>query len=320
MLFGAAWLARTSVRRSRYMDLAGCIVWITGAPHGLGPTLARLLVREGARVAISGHDQSALETTRALVAREGGDVTIVRCDLGDQTGVEHAAGVIQETLGEVDVLINNAGVVDAGHTLAASIGDYERAMRAHFWGPLYAMHAVLPGMRERRTGRIVNVVSIGELRSVPHLLPHSTSRSALIALSEGWRPELARAGIYITTVSPGIPGTGEGGDAHRGKAPRGTVWFRSTRAPSMGADRAAGQIVRACQAGRPHLVLSLPEKARNLLHRLAPGATAELTSLVDRGRPRTTDHSRRAMPGRRWLLQPWLPQRWQRERARPERE
>src|SRR5436309_7591109 len=89
-----------------------------------------------------------------------------------------------------------------------TVEDFEETMRVHFWGPLYATLAALPHLRKQDTGRIVNISSIGGRIAVPHLAPYSASKFALAGLSDGLRTELAREGIYVTTVFPGLMRTG----------------------------------------------------------------------------------------------------------------
>src|SRR5262249_50390239 len=132
----------------------------------------------------------------------------VPCDITDRERVEEMVAVVQYRWGPVDVLINNAGTISVGPVETMTLDDYRRAMRTHFWGPLYTIHAVLPAMRRRGTGRIVNISSIGGKVSVPHLLPYNASKFALVGYSEGLRAELARDGIVVTTVCPGLMRTG----------------------------------------------------------------------------------------------------------------
>src|ERR1044071_1114357 len=101
---------------------------------------------------------------------------------------------VSEGFGRIDVLVNNAGVIEVGPMEVMTLEDYEQAMQTHFWGPLYATLAVLPEMRERASGRIVNITSIGGKISVPHLLPYSASKFALVGFSEGLRAESKKDG------------------------------------------------------------------------------------------------------------------------------
>jgi short-subunit dehydrogenase len=158
-------------------------------------------------------------------------------------------------------------------------------MNLHFWAPLYTILAALPGMRERGEGRIVNIASVGGKISVPHLLPYSASKFALVGLSEGLHAELARDGIYVTTVCPGLMRTGSPQNAKfKGQHRNEYAWFSiSDSLPflSMDAQRAARQIVTACKQGRAEVILSLPAQMAVTLHGLFPGLTARMLATVN---------------------------------------
>ncbi|MEJ7710408.1 MAG: SDR family oxidoreductase [Pyrinomonadaceae bacterium] len=133
---------------------------------------------------------------------------------------------VTETLGGIDVLINNAGLIQVGPLEVMTLEDYEEAMRTHFWAPLYTILAVLPQMRRRQEGRIVNISSIGGKIAVPHLVPYSASKFALVGLSTGLRTELAKDKIVVTTVSPGLIRTGSPRNAtFKGKHREEYAWF-----------------------------------------------------------------------------------------------
>jgi short-subunit dehydrogenase len=159
-------------------------------------------------------------------------------------------------------------------------------MKTHFWAPLYTTLAVLPQMRDRGAGRILNIASIGGKVSVPHLLPYSASKFALVGFSEGLRAALAKEGVLVTTAAPGLMRTGSPRNAtFKGQHRAEYAWFTigdSLPVLSMSAARAARQLVDACRHGDAEVVLSLPAKAAVLFHDLFPEATADLLGLVDR--------------------------------------
>jgi NAD(P)-dependent dehydrogenase (short-subunit alcohol dehydrogenase family) len=102
----------------------------------------------------------------------------------------------------IDLLVNNAGEIQAGPLESMALEDFERALRIMFWGTVYPTWTVLPQMRERQSGRIVNITSIGAKVAVPHLLPYTCAKFAMIGFSEGLRAELAGKGIQVVTIAP----------------------------------------------------------------------------------------------------------------------
>lgn len=214
--------------------------------------------------------------------------------MGDREAVYEALDRIDTELGPIDVLVNDAGVITVGPREHMRIQDYERELATHLWGPLYAMEAVIPGMRRRGFGRIVNISSIGGRIAVPHLLPYSASKFALVGLSEGMGAELARHGIRVTTVCPGLLRTGSHLNADtKGQHERELAWFSILQALpglSMSARRAARRIVRAIERGERELTLGLPAKLAVLAKALAPETTARLVSLTARMLPDPREH------------------------------
>src|SRR5262245_13594965 len=187
---GVGMLGLLRVRRPQYWSLAGRVVLVTGGSRGLGLALARQLLAEGAQVAMCARDQDTLARARDDLERCGGSVLAVQCDVTDRDAVTRMVQNVTDHFGAIDALINNAGTIAVGPVETMDVDDFSRAMNVNFWGPLYAILAVLPGMRRRRSGRILNVASIGGKISVPHLLPYSASKFALVGLSEGLRAEL----------------------------------------------------------------------------------------------------------------------------------
>ncbi|MGH9900873.1 MAG: SDR family NAD(P)-dependent oxidoreductase, partial [Pyrinomonadaceae bacterium] len=205
---GALLAARTFVRRWREYDLRGKTVLITGGSRGLGLVLARELAREGANLAICARDPAELERARVDLINRGANAIAFPCDVTDRAQVKELVDVVRHRFGRIDVLVNNAGVIQVGPVEEMTLEDYEEAMRTHFWGPLHMILEVLPDMRRRGGGRIVNVSSIGGKIGVPHLTPYSASKFALVGLSEALRAELGKDGVVVTTVCPGLMRTG----------------------------------------------------------------------------------------------------------------
>jgi NAD(P)-dependent dehydrogenase (short-subunit alcohol dehydrogenase family) len=283
---GALLAARAVTRRWREYDFKGKTVLITGGSRGLGLVLAREFAKEGARLAICARDSVELDRARADLQSRGASVLAVPCDVTDRAQVSEMVKMVREQFGRIDVLVNNAGVIQVGPVEVMTLEDYEEAMKVHFWGPLYTMLAVLPEMRARRGGRIVNISSIGGKISVPHLVPYSASKFALVGLSEGLRAELQKDGVVVTTVCPGLMRTGSPRNAtFKGQHRAEYAWFSISDAlpvTSMSAERAASQIIAACQRGDAEVVLSVQAQLAVKFHGLFPGLTADMLGLVNR--------------------------------------
>jgi NAD(P)-dependent dehydrogenase (short-subunit alcohol dehydrogenase family) len=271
-------------------DLRDKAVLITGGSRGLGLVLARELLSRGARVAICARSEEELERAFVDLAERGGShLLAIPCDITDRDQVELMVNIVLDRFGRIDVLINNAGTIEVGPMETMTVTDFQEAMAINFWGPLFATQAVLPAMRGQGEGRIVNIASIGGKVSVPHLLPYSASKFALVGLSQGLRAELAKDGIVVTTVCPGLMRTGSPPNAFfKGKHRAEYAWFSigdSMPVVSMSAERAARKIIKACCGGDAEVVLGLPARIAVAFHNLFPGLTTALLGLVNRVLP-----------------------------------
>jgi NAD(P)-dependent dehydrogenase (short-subunit alcohol dehydrogenase family) len=276
-------------RRWREADLFGQTALVTGASRGLGFLLARELAREGCRVAICARDPDELETARRDLGAWGPDIMTVQCDVSNRDDVERMITAVETHFGALDILVNNAGVIQVGPVQAMTVEDFERSLGVMFWGTVYPTLAVLPHMRERRSGRIANITSIGGKVSVPHLLPYNSAKFAAVGFSEGLRAEVAGDGVTVTTVVPGLMRTGSYENAlFKGKHEGEFTWFAlgaTLPGVSMDAERAARQVVRAIKRGDAEVTLTMPANLIQHFHGTFPGTTTNLLSLVDRVLP-----------------------------------
>ena len=283
---GGAYALTSLLGRNSDYDFQDKVVLITGGSRGLGLVMAREFASEGARLVICARDEDELERARIDLESHGAEVMTHRCDLTSHTEVLEMIAAIEGRLGGVDVLVNNAGVIQMGPIEVMTHADFEKAMNAHFWAPLHTMMAVLPRMRQKKSGRIVNISSIGGKVSVPHLVPYCASKFALTGLSRGMRTELLKDGIAVTTVCPGLMRTGSPRNAgFKGKHREEYAWFSISDALpllSVSAERAAREILNACRRGRTELVISLPAKLAVLLDTLAPEVTSNLFGLANK--------------------------------------
>jgi NAD(P)-dependent dehydrogenase (short-subunit alcohol dehydrogenase family) len=227
-----------------------------------------------------------LERARERLEAEGADVVAIPCDVSNRADVTRLVEQVAYHHGRVDILVNNAGIIQVGPLSAMTEADFEQALGVMFWGVLHTTLTVLPGMRARGRGRIVNITSIGGKVAVPHLLPYTAAKFAAVGLSEGLRAELAPEGITVTTIAPGLMRTGSHVNAEfKGRHREEFRWFSlgaSLPVASMDAERAARQIVRALRRGEAERVLSVSATLLAAFHGVFPGLTAEIMTLVNR--------------------------------------
>jgi NAD(P)-dependent dehydrogenase (short-subunit alcohol dehydrogenase family) len=286
-LIGAAAVAGGLViraaTRSRY-SFAGKSVLITGGSRGLGLVVARILAKEGARLTLVARTEKALEAAEAELRSLGAEVLTIAGDIRNR---EEAAAIVKRAIGHhgsLDVLINNAGVIQVGPFDVMTVQDFEDAMDTHLWGPLALITAALPHMAARGGGRIVNISSIGGRIAVPHLSPYTVSKFALAGLSDSLRAELAPHGIVVTSVYPGLMRTGSHVNANfKGDHEKEFAWFSALAGLpifSIDARRAARQIVEACRNGRADLVITTQARIAVAANGLFPSLLARMMKVM----------------------------------------
>jgi NAD(P)-dependent dehydrogenase (short-subunit alcohol dehydrogenase family) len=295
--------ARAIARRlqSRF-DFSGKVVVITGGSRGLGFALASEFARLGAVVAICARDERELARSKEEIRRKyGTEVYEQVCDVTRSDDVAAFVSAVLARFGGIDVLVNNAGVMSVGPHNTQTLNDYQEAMDVMYWGVVHPTLAVLPHMRSRGEGRIANITSIGGRVSVPHLVPYCSAKFAAVGFSEGMRAELAREGIKVTTVCPGLMRTGSHLNAHfKGDHRREFLWFSiaaSLPLVSIHARRAARKIIGAIQRGDAELTITPQARLATLAHGAFPGATSDVLGIVNRLLPMAMDNEQKRRPG-----------------------
>ncbi len=286
--FAAALAIRTAIARSRRYDLAGATVLVTGGGRGLGLEIAREAARRGARLALCSRSTIELAAARRELIETGALVETMQCDVRDESSVRRAVQYFTQTLGPIDVLVNVAGVIEVGPVDALGMPDYEDAIATNLVGAIRMVESVRESMCERGRGRIVNITSLGGKISIPHLLPYSVSKFGLVGYSEGLRAELARYGVYVTTIVPGLMRTGSAPQAtFAGQTKKEYAMFAPSDAlpfTSVSVERAAREILDACEAGEVERVISWQAKvaiaAYSLLPRLVVSFLASFARLL----------------------------------------
>jgi short-subunit dehydrogenase len=272
----------------------GQVVLITGGSRGLGLALAERYARSGARLILAARDQEELINARhTLLDREAiqspDDVLLIPADLTDPAQaamlIDHAIG----HFGRIDVLINNAGIIEIGPVENQPLAAYRRAMATNFFAALHTTHAALPHLLRRNPihgdAAIVNIASIGGKVAVPHMLPYVASKFALVGFSEGLHAELRHKGIRVTTVCPGLMRTG--GEAHAdytGQTKKEQRWFNlAAKTPVLAASvrHAANKIYKAVAAGRAEITITPQAWLAARIVGAAPAATQYLASIAN---------------------------------------
>ncbi|TPE44497.1 SDR family NAD(P)-dependent oxidoreductase [Pontibacter mangrovi] len=286
---GALAALRTAVRSLTAYDFSGKTVLITGGSRGLGLVLARQLATEGAKLVLCARDATELENARLELAGKGAEVLVQQCDVTDRQQVNDMITNVQNEFSPIDVLINNAGIISVGPVAEMTEHEFEEAMNVHFWGPLYMTLAVLPSMKARGGGRILNIASIGGVVSVPHLVPYSASKFALVGLSEGLRAELKKYNITVTTATPGLMQTGSPGHAIvKGHHKEEYTLFKlmdSSPLTSEPAEKSARKMLNALRHGDAGVTTTAFATVGELLHRLSPELTTDVLALVNAALP-----------------------------------
>jgi NAD(P)-dependent dehydrogenase (short-subunit alcohol dehydrogenase family) len=286
---GASFAAARLARARFGISFEDRVVVITGGSRGLGLVMARQLARERARLVILARDLGELERSQKDLEAFGGEVMTLRCDVRRRADVRAAIEAVMERWHGIDVVINNAGVIQVGPLEHMTDEDFDNAMATHFWGPLHMMLEVVPIMRHRSFGRIVNIASIGGKVAVPHLAPYCASKFALVGLSDAVRAELERYDIRVTTVAPGLMRTGSPINARfKGKHETEYLLFKTASALpglTISAERAAHKILEACRFGDPSLTITPQASFMAVANEALPGAVARAMMLVARALP-----------------------------------
>lgn len=186
-------------------DLSGKIAVVTGAGSGIGAATARLLAREGAKVHLADLDREAAERVAAEITSAGGTAVAHETNVTDAAAVSALADAVFAEDGAVDLLHNNAGIAGGGDTAETPLEDWQRIIDVNVMGVVHGIHAFLPRLlAQGRPAHIVNTASAAGLVAAPMLAAYTTSKFAVVGLSESLHAELAPQGIRVSALCPGI--------------------------------------------------------------------------------------------------------------------
>ena len=189
--------------------LDGKVVLITGSGGGMGRSHAVLMAERGARVAVHDIDPAGVAGTAALVRAAGAPPAEICVDIRDVAALESAIARVERDYGPIDVLVNNAGIGGQGLALADIDADtFDAMFEVNVRGAFFATRAVVPGMKARRAGKIVNISSNFAMGGCPFASHYAAAKSAVSGLTKSWARELAPFGIAVNAVAPGLLETG----------------------------------------------------------------------------------------------------------------
>ena len=274
----------------------GAVVLVTGGSRGLGLAIASRFARKPVRLVLAARNFDELRAAQAKLLAEHPhlspeDFYLVDADLSQAPECDRLIREAITRFGRIDVLVNNAGIIEVGPLESQTTEAFERAMRLNFFAALYTTWAALPHLRTQaplngtRRAAIVNIASLGGKLAVPHMLPYSASKFALVGFSEGLHAELRHKGIRVTTVCPGLMRTG--GENHAefvGDVEFERRWFDfAAKNPGLAASTtyAANRIYSAVIHQRAEITITPQAWLAARFAGLAPETTARLNALAD---------------------------------------
>jgi 3-oxoacyl-[acyl-carrier protein] reductase len=188
--------------------VADRVAVVTGGSRGIGRAIAVMLARSGHPVAVNFASRSDdAKETLSLVEEAGGEGMVVQADVGDPADVQRSFAEIEDALGTVGVLVNNAGTRRDGLALAMANDSWEEVVRVNLSGTFYCCRRALKSMLRARWGRIVNISSIAGLRGSPGQVNYSAAKAGVIGLTKTLAKEVAAKGITVNAVAPGLIAT-----------------------------------------------------------------------------------------------------------------
>jgi len=286
---GLAFAGQAVYRELTKFKIENSVILVTGGSRGLGLVLCRQLAARGAKLAICARSTDQINNAVREMREKGAAIIGVTADLRDLSQAQKAVSEVISHYGRLDVLINNAGIVQVGPMETMNIEDFENTMQTNFWAALYMIYAALPQFKKQGEGRIVNISSIGGKIAVPHLLPYTASKFALTGLSEGLHAELKKDNIHVTTVVPHLVNTGSPRNITvRGDHEAEYAWFKiSDSSPFLAQDveKSARKIIGALEYGQSERILAFTAKMATIAQGLFPSGVSAILAAANKFLP-----------------------------------
>lgn len=220
-------------------ELSGSTALVTGGTSGIGKATAIALAGLGAHVVLSGRDAARGEDVVSRIRASGGKADFVAADLTDAASARALADRARELGGQVDVLVNNAGIFPTGPTSSLSEADFDRVYDINVKVPYFLVAALAPEMAARGHGAIVNVSTMVAARGMAGMALYGSSKAAIELMTKAWAAEFGPSGVRVNAISPGPTRTegtavfGEGLDALASAGPAGRVAAPSEMAAAI---------------------------------------------------------------------------------------
>lgn len=260
-------------------QLAGRVAVITGAASGIGRATARHLARERCRLALSDLNLEGLAQLQNELQQQGVEVMVASVDVANAEAVETFAMQVAQRFGQVDIVINNAGVAYTDPVEKADLQNMHWLMNINFWGVVHGCRAFLPYLRQRPEASLVNISSIFAMVSYPTQAIYNASKAAVRGFSDALRVELRDSNVLLTCVHPGGVKTNIVRNARIGDLSRvadNALDYANDFEAIAGStpEQAAAAIVGAIQSRKPRLLIGVDARLMDILYRLWPSRVA----------------------------------------------
>jgi len=244
---------------------------LTGAASGLGRAIAYELASRGARLVLADVDEVGLAETARQVEQRGGTAKAVRCDVSKLDDMRRLHAEATGWLGDVDLLVNNAGVAVGGPVGEIPLEDWAWITGINQWGVVYGCHLFLPAMKKRGAGHVLNVASIAAFACGGEMGPYNVTKAAVVALSETLASELAGSGVGVTVLCPYFFTTNIARSARSsGAGVSPDVVEREMKKTPVQADEVARRALAGCQRGALYVFPHREARAIAALKRMLP--------------------------------------------------
>lgn len=249
------------------VDLTGRVVVVTGASMGIGEALARTFAAHGASVVLSSRDAGRAEAARQRIGATDRTLAL-SCDVRNREEIDKVVSLTLHHFGRIDVWINNAGYGMSDSVEMMDMAECRAMFDTNLFGAIQGMQAVIPVMKQQRSGTIINISSVAGHIALPYSAAYSATKFALNAIGKGARAELRGTGVHVLTVCPGFIKTNFHENRVRGKA---RMELRPPANAGIRAERVARAVLSAYQKGKREIVVPWTNHIYVKFYQLLPG-------------------------------------------------